>query len=66
MQVGANNLVACGEGTSLVNPVVGMLLHAAEARLLCGTASLDSFELVLRVEVFVLGVSETLFNELLH
>ena len=56
MEVCAYDFISSSESSGFINPVVSMLLHAAHASVMGGTAALSSFEFVLGIKTSVLGI----------
>ena len=66
MKVLSDNFLSSFEGTLLINPVVSVLLHAAEAAGLGTTTSLFGFEHISWTESYIFGIGDVLLNKVLH
>jgi hypothetical protein len=56
MEVCAYDFICSSKGSSFINPVVSMLLHAAHARVMGSATTFNSFEFVLGIKTSVFGV----------
>jgi len=66
MEVAGNENGRSIVSSLLINPEMGMLLHAAEATLFRAATSLFGLEFVGIGETLIFGVGKTLLNQVLH
>ena len=66
MKILPHNFLGSFEGSLLINPVVSVLLHAAEAACLRTATTLLGFEHIAWTESWVFSISDVLLNEVLH